>query len=184
MKLESLYAVNLGSVVKVGRSREPKRRIATHSATAAAHGVLVIDTWVGPGHESAAEAETELIRRCRQYAEPIGREYFPIPFEQAVAEAEGIDYASLKTSRNAVDLVAVAKAFLTPGTSGASANDLVFTLLELTHATRAGDGRRAAEVYDYLATVASTEWRVAAIQAAILAADLSPDELRALAGGA
>lgn len=97
-----LYVIELGPTVKIGRSTNPEQRLQQHATTAAAHGVLADRRWIGPPHVGIVAAEAELIRLCAAKASPIGREYFPMPFEAAVAEAESIDYDAFDAEQNAV----------------------------------------------------------------------------------
>lgn len=133
---EHLYVIDLGATVKVGRSRNPERRLATHAATAAAYGRVAGERWVGPGVPDATTAETELIARCSRYAAPVCREYFPIPFETAVREAESVSY-SVANEADAADLVDLIKSFITTGM--ANPTDVLVDLRQMTSAIASGD---------------------------------------------
>lgn len=79
-----LYAVEFGNgVVKVGRSDEPRKRLATH----AAHAMLVggvISSWVSRRHYCCRETERCLIDLCARHGELVsGRECFRMPFRTA-----------------------------------------------------------------------------------------------------
>lgn len=80
-----LYVIEFASgVVKVGKSADPKERIARHTLLARAHGGDVVRTWVSPEHYRSGESERELIDFCARSGEPVaGREYFRVPFDDA-----------------------------------------------------------------------------------------------------
>lgn len=73
-----LYAIEFSSgTVKVGQSRNIARRIASHEAGAARHGVTADCIWISEPIEQLDERERELLAFCaRQWQTTAGDEYF------------------------------------------------------------------------------------------------------------
>lgn len=89
LDLGHIYVVEFTSgVVKVGKSTDPRSRIATHRQLARMHGGEVRNTWVSHLHYFSGEAERELIEYCARIGQlVVGREYFRAPFAEVRSRA-------------------------------------------------------------------------------------------------
>jgi hypothetical protein len=85
-----IYVIGFDSgTVKVGRTINPKQRLATHARIARVHGVTVRDSWTSDRHLGADETERQLIAFCCRWGSQIDAEYFrDIAFENARAFAQ------------------------------------------------------------------------------------------------
>lgn len=75
-----IYVVEFASgIVKVGKAKDPKGRVAAHTQLAEVHGGGVRSAWVSRRLVSYGEAERALIDLCARNGELVaGREYFRI----------------------------------------------------------------------------------------------------------
>lgn len=66
-----------GDLIKVGSTRNPRKRIRTHHAEAQVFGAQLIDCWLSGPHRSYLDSEAKLIGLARPMATEVRRmEYF------------------------------------------------------------------------------------------------------------
>lgn len=89
-----LYVVELlGRGVKVGKSRQPYSRIASHRSNAARYGDGVGRTWISPRTSEMDALERVLLARmCETSSSLTNSEFFTSDFDAAVALAESLHY--------------------------------------------------------------------------------------------
>jgi hypothetical protein len=86
-----LYAIHLSTdVVKVGKTRNPRQRIANHIDTAGRFGASVKQVWLSELHENYSQNEQLLIAALGAPAH--GNEFFRVDFSHAVRLAADLDY--------------------------------------------------------------------------------------------
>lgn len=80
-----VYVIEFSSgVVKVGKAKDPKARLAAHAHLARIHGGALRASWASRELIAYAGAEQELIRLCSKRGRLVaGREYFDIDFGTA-----------------------------------------------------------------------------------------------------
>jgi hypothetical protein len=72
-----LYVIEFtASVVKVGQTINPRRRLLQHQRDANTFKTLISHFWISPPHLNYADNELELIDRCLQISTRLRREYF------------------------------------------------------------------------------------------------------------
>lgn len=95
-----LYVIAMSSgIVKVGRTCNPRGRIASHINTAARFGVTLTNLWLSPRHQGYIRNETRLINNLG--VSEYGNEYFRVPFARAVQLAESLEYEPLSDADRA-----------------------------------------------------------------------------------
>lgn len=114
--LGHIYVIEFSSgVVKVGKTTDPKRRLAAHASLARVHGGAIRASWMSQQICGYDDAERELIRLCAQVAGPVvGREYFDIGLREALSLATLVEANRLA----AIDLPDDARALLDPSFTG------------------------------------------------------------------
>ena len=81
-----LYAVQFSSnTVKVGRSGQPKDRIAAHARAAEAHAEKITSAWTSRPHMHCDQTERQLIKFCHGHGEAVrprsrGEYFRGVPF--------------------------------------------------------------------------------------------------------
>jgi hypothetical protein len=82
-----LYVVGFSTgAIKVGQTRDPRKRLREHRRDAGAYGVKIVNVWVSEVHVRYLMNETLLIGACRRMGTPARSEYFTgIEFDDAVA---------------------------------------------------------------------------------------------------
>lgn len=92
--LGHIYVIEFTSgIVKVGKAKDPKARIAAHTRIAEVHGGGVRSSWVSRRLVSYSAAERDLIDLCSRRGQPVGgREYFRIDARDARTYASIIDH--------------------------------------------------------------------------------------------
>jgi hypothetical protein len=96
-----LYVIQLSTdVVKVGKTRNPRQRIANHIDTAGRFGASVKQVWLSEMHENYSENEQLLITALGVPAH--GNEFFRVDFSEAVRLAAGFDYVCPTTEQREI----------------------------------------------------------------------------------
>lgn len=93
-----VYVIEFTSgTVKVGQTRDARRRIGEHSKAAQAHGHTAARTWVSIPHVGYAANESALIAFCEErWTAAVGREAFEAAnFDVVVEYAQGLPYERL-----------------------------------------------------------------------------------------
>jgi predicted GIY-YIG superfamily endonuclease len=93
-----VYVIEFTSgTVKVGQTRDARRRIGEHSKAAQAHGHTAARTWVSVPHTGYSANESALIAFCEErWTTAVGREAFEAADFNAVVEyAQGLPYERL-----------------------------------------------------------------------------------------
>ncbi|WP_405673128.1 hypothetical protein [Streptomyces sp. NBC_01530] len=97
-----VYVIEFTSgTVKVGQTRDARKRIGQHAAAAQAHGHTVARTWVSIPHVGFAATESSLIAFCEErWVVAAGREAFEAgDFDSVVEYAQGLPYERLPEDR-------------------------------------------------------------------------------------
>lgn len=89
-----VYVVAFDSdLVKVGRSRNPKRRLSEHEKGAAVHGASITNSWVSPPHVNYGDNEALLIDFCAARTTALGVEYFRgVDFDEVAQFAASLTF--------------------------------------------------------------------------------------------
>lgn len=87
-----LYVIEFDTgTIKIGQTRNPKRRLAEHRRNAAAFGVSISRYWFSAPHGDYLRTEAELIIDCAVFSRYSKREYFhEINWSEAVDDAFGL----------------------------------------------------------------------------------------------
>jgi hypothetical protein len=85
-----IYVIGFTSgVVKVGKTANPKHRLANHAMLATVHAVGVAHAWMSRRIFYVSAAERELIAFCARTGElAAGREYFRVQFSEVRNRAD------------------------------------------------------------------------------------------------
>lgn len=73
-----LYVIEASGIIKVGKSIDPKSRVASHRGEGAKYNRAISRFWISPSHANYEENERHLIKALTEQATPAdgGREYF------------------------------------------------------------------------------------------------------------
>lgn len=98
-RIGHIYVLQFASgVVKVGKTTNPKQRLATHVQLAEIHGGDVCQSWVSAPHCGYTTTERELIAFCsRSGRVAAGKEYFHIDFDSARQYADFLAHNRLSS---------------------------------------------------------------------------------------
>lgn len=100
-----LYVVGFSTdTVKVGQTEDPRRRLGTHRAEAAAFGVHITDYWISPSHINFRANETRLINACQRVSRRSRNEYFhEVGYDRAVQFASTLTCYSDNLAQTSVE---------------------------------------------------------------------------------
>lgn len=92
-----LYVIEAAGIIKVGKSIDPKSRVASHRGEGAKYNRAISRFWISPAHGNYEDNERQLIKALAEVATPAngGREYFTgddLTFSEARRIASSLEF--------------------------------------------------------------------------------------------